>query len=66
MSPKCTSIFGHKFEARFSYQNPAMIKFFERATQIDRLTGDFVEDCRDVTYERDICVRCGHVVEKKP
>ena len=64
MVPKCTSWLGHKFEGRFSYVNPVMMKFMERVTKIDRLPSDFMEKSRDVAYECDICVRCGHVIER--
>lgn len=64
--PKCTSIWGHKFEARYS-KGPAVghgkisLGYAESEAVCDVL-----EAYRQVTYEADICVRCGHVVERKP
>lgn len=64
--PKCTHWLGHKFEGRYS-KTPA-----RQATEnelfwssvFDQLA--IAETHRAVTYERDICVRCGVTVEKKP
>lgn len=61
--PKCTSWRGHKFEARYSLTAaPAL-------TQQETLFGwsfDYaamLEQKRKKTYECDVCVRCGHVVQ---
>jgi uncharacterized membrane protein YgdD (TMEM256/DUF423 family) len=60
---KCTHWLGHKFEARYSksgstasaynsYEGPAIVLV------------DLAEKSRIVTYERDVCVRCGFAIEK--
>lgn len=65
MIPKCTSWLGHKFKARYS-TGPA------NPNAYDGYQGDAValielaKTSQTVTYERDICVRCGITVEKKP
>lgn len=59
MSPKCTSWLGHKYEGRYSEEIPG-------GFEAKRITTTAIVALRSKTYERDICVRCGHVVEKKP
>lgn len=62
--PKCTSWLGHKFEARYSNTNPALLKLVERMTRVS-LEPYAMLKMREETYERDVCVRCGETVEKK-
>lgn len=60
MSAMMCTWLGHKFEARYSKT---------AAHDVPKLTGrgrleDVLEPFRDVTYERDICIRCGHTIER--
>lgn len=69
MMPKCTSWSGHKFEARYSYSGLlGDIKFTAVNGEGIRLANaiELNRSVQKTTYERDICVRCGMVVEKKP
>lgn len=56
---KCPSIFGHKYEARYSYGRPAKI-------EIENVCEDglvkVLEASKSRQYVHDICVRCGHIV----
>jgi hypothetical protein len=50
----------HKYHPRYSksaVKGPINIKGFGSAE-------DLTEPFRDVTYERDVCVRCGKTIEK--
>lgn len=63
--PKCTSIWGHKFEARYSTSRPHIT-----ADQLFWVGGylrgaEVLEASKTRVYQHDICVRCGHVVERK-
>lgn len=61
--PKCTSIWGHKFEARYSYAAPAITKLgevWDAEATVQVLNALAAKD-----YQHDVCVRCGHVVERK-
>ncbi len=60
--PKCTSWRGHKFEGRYSSQPDATLSAF----QVQVFAKDMPLLVTKRTYERDICVRCGATVEKKP
>lgn len=69
MVPKCTSWRGHKFEARYSTQPMNLLP-----RQMDELFWLGYDDRKRLTqpkrtYECDVCIRCGHVVQpdsKKP
>lgn len=63
MTPKCTSWLGHKFEGRYSLGDPIAIR--ARIAEAEALAM-VLEASKPKTYERDICVRCGVTVEKKP
>ena len=65
MIPKCTSWLGHKFEARYSYNWPDG-RYEATLSGAPRDVEVMVRAQQDKTYERDICVRCGHVIERKP
>lgn len=59
---KCTSWLGHHFEPRYS-KGPAVhgkVSFNQFYSDME----DVLERYRPVTYERDVCVRCGATVEK--
>lgn len=58
--PQCTHWRGHMFEARYSTKLPR--------EKIEMTGGNIraLEAIKDKIYERDICVRCGHVIERKP
>lgn len=61
--PKCKSWLGHKFEARYS-KGPARVPTDEEAfwpSVFDQVS--MAESRRTITYECDVCVRCGHVVQ---
>ena len=62
--PKCTSWLGHKYEGRYSQTASTSWPKFD--TNSKEMARELLNATRDKTYERDICVRCGHVVEKKP
>lgn len=64
MIPKCTSWRGHKFEARYSTGPGRKLTEPEmwHAWPYDLTT--LSEKTRRKTYECDVCVRCGHVVQK--
>lgn len=60
MTPKCTSLRGHKFEARYDRRLgniPPTFKGYGDAAEI-------LEKFREVIYVHDICVRCGAVVKR--
>lgn len=59
MVPKCTSWLGHKFEARYSEKMPDQSLEFEKATVAA------IKAFKTITYECDICVRCGHVIDHR-
>jgi hypothetical protein len=59
--PKCTSWLGHKFEGRYSEFMPN-----DRELEFQRGSVDLVRAFKTIKYECDICVRCGHVIERKP
>lgn len=65
MTPKCTSWLGHKFEGRYSLTAAVLPAGLKVSIAVDSLSSIY-ERFRDATYVHDICVRCGHVVEKKP
>lgn len=60
---KCTSRFGHKFQGRYSSGPAALPPDLKVSVLVDSLAGIYSQ-FRPVTYERDICVRCGVTVEK--
>jgi hypothetical protein len=55
--PKCTSWLGHKFRPRYS---TAVIINPDGYPSVLAL----IEKRENRTYVHDICVRCGHVVQK--
>lgn len=59
--PKCTSWLGHKFEGRYSEKptGRAEIGWGWVPSDIERV----LRACRIVTYERDVCVRCGATID---
>lgn len=61
-APKCTSWRGHKFEGRYSKTAAGGWPKFD--TNSREMAAKVLDATRNVTYERDICVRCGHVIEK--
>jgi hypothetical protein len=62
--PKCTSWRGHKFEARYS-SRPGRMPSPEQLFWVGySLQLDVVNASRIQTYECDVCVRCGHVVQQ--
>ena len=58
MVPKCTSWRGHKFEGRYSEYMPK-----DRTLEFQKGSIDLVRSFKTITYECDICVRCGHVID---
>lgn len=63
MIPKCTSWRGHKFEGRWS-KDRAVIDSFKSDKITARGLEIVMEGATKRTYECDICVRCGHRIEK--
>jgi hypothetical protein len=61
---KCTSWRGHKFEGRYT-KGPATIPSLLKVSIVVDSLASIYERFRPVTYERDICVRCGATVEKQ-
>lgn len=64
---KCKSWFGHKYEPRYS-KSAVLMEVTKLAVAACNSTvgaTDLMETSRAKTYERDICVRCGHVIERK-
>lgn len=61
MTPKCSTWLGHKFEGRYS-KGPARSPDFEGAA-IALI--ELAEKFRTVTYEGDVCTRCGCVVNER-
>lgn len=61
--PKCTSWLGHRYEARYSKTpSTGWPKFNAEGKGMAEL---ILDATRTVTYERDICIRCGHTIEKQ-
>lgn len=61
--PACTSWLGHKFQGRYDYRPypgavraPGHYSAGEAALVIRTMATS--------TYVRDVCVRCGHVIER--
>ncbi len=63
--PKCLSRWGHKFEGRYSTGSAVLPDDLKVSLLVDSLTSIYSQ-FRPITYERDICVRCGATVEKTP
>jgi hypothetical protein len=64
--PKCTSWLGHKFEGRYSLGAP--VKQMDEhwlAIQGTVAIPRIIDASKPKTYERDVCVRCGAVIERK-
>lgn len=59
MVPKCTSWRGHKFEGRYSEKMP------EQGFKGNQLFPEHIRALKTITYECDICVRCGHVIDHR-
>ncbi len=52
---ECTSMFGHKYEARYDSRMPD--KFEVEGNYIEA-----IEAIKTKTYIHDICTRCGHII----
>lgn len=63
--PRCTSRWGHKFVGRYS-KGPANVPLNTPLSIVVDSLADIYERFRPVTYERDVCVRCGATVERVP
>ncbi len=61
--PRCRGLFGvHRFEARYDKGPADLGQFTElRGAGITPLA----ETMRKITYARDVCVKCGAVLERK-
>jgi hypothetical protein len=55
-------LFGHNYQARFSTGSTPYPEV-ERATT--QAVVAVMEVAKPRTYERDVCTRCGHTVEKR-
>lgn len=60
--PKCTSWRGHKFEGRYD-KGQAHMSANVRGCTVEEFA-ELLEQHRSVTYVRDVCVRCGFVIER--
>jgi hypothetical protein len=61
-APKCTSWLGHKFEARFDIGAKVGGPVEYEGSALFVLELEKLKQSR--TYVHDICVRCGHVVQR--
>ena len=52
---------GHRYEARFDKRLPADIP----QNRLMLFLADEIKAMQNIVYVRDICVRCGHVIERK-
>jgi len=68
IAPKCTSMWGHKFEPRYSTTGAAPVSIDDLGVQsISELSLHELTKLKQAkTYEGDVCVRCGCVVNRKP
>lgn len=64
MSPKCTSWLGHKYQARYSLSGAPALTDEEAMFAWSFDYAEILSQKRAKTYECDVCVRCGHVVQK--
>jgi len=69
--PACRSLWGHKFEARYSYTYPHdVVPTKAPGGQFSGASIEYVETMlragQNKTYERDVCVRCGLVIPPSP
>lgn len=60
---KCTSWLGHKFEGRYSASPAVLPPGLKVSIAVDSLSSIY-ERFRQMTYERDVCVRCGAIIER--
>lgn len=60
--PKCTHWLGHKFQGRYSHGPAQLPPDLKVSIAVDSLSSIY-ERFRTSTYECDVCVRCGHVVQ---
>lgn len=59
---RCTGLFGaHRFEARYD-KSPANLEQFTELRGHGSVA--MAETCRQQTYVRDVCVKCGAVIER--
>lgn len=63
MEKKCTSIFGHRYEARYDLGKAEMPHANFKNMDGESMS-EVIEKFRTKTYILDICVRCGHIIEK--
>ncbi len=63
---KCTSWLGHKFEPRYTFTVSP-----DHELKLGPMRGygsvsaeDIIRSFQSKTYERDVCVRCGEVIER--
>lgn len=61
---RCSSIFGHKFRARFNSE-PAPHGAFKTGS-LHVWSEDLVKMTTKTTYVHDICERCGQIVDGQP
>lgn len=61
--PKCTSRWGHKFEGRYDKGSAIIPPGTPLSIAMDSLSSIY-ERFRQVTYARDVCVRCGVTIER--
>lgn len=63
--PKCASWLGHKYEGRFTLEPASREMPGDMWALFPKEAKGASEASRRRLYERDICVRCGHVIERR-
>lgn len=61
--PKCIRLLGHKFEARYDVGPAQAGNIRVHPFNEDKLPA-ILAATRPSTYLRDVCVHCGHVIER--
>lgn len=59
---KCQSWLGHRYEGRYD-EGSTEANFRMSRTNADEIS-KIIRAKKPITYVRDICVRCGHVIER--
>lgn len=61
---RCRSLRGHKYEPRYDKSASNGVNFQNISRCSEAFVENLVEKSRDVKYVRDVCVRCGHTIER--
>lgn len=60
----CASFLGHKYRPRYDRIPPHPESFCFESASIGAIER-FIEAMTKTIYVRDVCVRCGHVIERE-